>query len=209
MKTPVRAAQDCASRSGCKKGETAVTARQTEQKTAVFTPLTEEETEKTRAFPALDGDTKELPLIADRFAGRYWDGRAEEAQPSKPARRRRRRTAFAFGFSSLAAMLLLVLSLVGQARLAAMNDELVAVSGEITELQTEQRSLLVKTEAAESFSAIEERAVNELGMQPPRMDQRSAGTAEPSDRATVLNIRRGEGLRYAWRSFLDTLVECF
>ena len=45
-----------------------------------------ESAEATRAFPVSDEDTKELPLIADRFAGRYWDGHADEAPERHPAR---------------------------------------------------------------------------------------------------------------------------
>ena len=164
-----------------------MTAQPTEQKTAVFTPCTDG-AEATRAFPILDEDTKELPLIAERFAGRYWDGRTEDAPAKKPERRRRRGFAFAAGFTAVAAMLLLVGSLIGQAKLTAMNDEFVAVSTQIAELRSEERTLRVHA---------------------PRLDQRNAGTAEPADRATVLNVRRGEGLRHIWESFLDTLVECF
>lgn len=184
-------------------------AGKTEQKTAVFTPVSDAE-DKTRAFPVLDEDTRELPLIADRFAGRYWDGREAEQPPKKkPARRKAYRTAFAFGFGTLAAVLLLVASLMGQAKLTAMNDELVTVSGRIAELQTEQRALCVQTEAAESLSAIEGYAVETLGMHFPRLDQQNAGTAETPDRATVLHVRRGQGFAHAWEKFIDTLVACF
>ena len=110
---------------------------------------------------------------------------------------------------AVAAMLLLVGSLIGQAKLTAMNDELVAVSAQIAELRSEERTLRVQTEESESLAAVERYAVDTLGMHAPRLDQRNAGTAEPADRATVLNVRRGEGLRHIWESFLDTLVECF
>ena len=102
-------------------------AKTTEQRTAVFTPCAES-AEATRAFPVSDEDTKELPLIADRFAGRYWDGHADEAPERNPARKQSFRSALAFGAAAVAAMLLLVGSLTGQAELTAMNDELVAVS---------------------------------------------------------------------------------
>ena len=155
-------------------------AKTTEQKTAVFTPCAES-AEATRAFPVLDEDTRELPLIADRFAGRYWD----------------------------AAMLLLVGSLTGQAELTAMNDELVSVSARISELKAEERTLLVETEKAESLAAVESYAVGTLGMELPRLDQRNTGASELSDRATVLHARRGQGLRYFWENLLDTVMACF
>ena len=168
-------------------------AKTTEQKTAVFTPCAES-TEATRAFPVLDEDTRELPLIADRFAGRYWDGRMEnetEETGEKPARKKTWRSALAFGAAAVAAMLLLVGSLTGQAELTAMNDE------------------LVETEKAESLAAVESYAVGTLGMELPRLDQRNTGASELSDRATVLHARRGQGLRYFWENLLDTVMACF
>ena len=138
-------------------------AKTTEQRTAVFTPCAES-AEATRAFPVSDEDTKELPLIADRFAGRYWDGHADEAPERNPARKQSFRSALAFGAAAVAAMLLLVGSLTGQAELTAMNDELVAVSERISELKAEERTLLAETERAESLAAVESYAVGTLGM---------------------------------------------
>ena len=183
-------------------------AKITEEKTAVFIPCAES-AEATRAFPVSDEDTKELPLIAERFAGRYWDGHIEDEPEEKPAREKSFRSALAFGTAAVAAMLLLVGSLTGQAKLTAMNDELVAVSARISELKAEERTLLVETEKAEGLSVIESYAVETLGMQPPRLDQRNSGTAELSDRATVLHERRGQGLRLFWENLLDTVVACF
>ena len=183
-------------------------AKITEEKTAVFTPCAES-AEATRAFPVSDEDTKELPLIAERFAGRYWDGHIEDKPEEKPARKKSFRSTAAFGAAAVAAMLLLVGSLTGQAELTAMNDELVAVSERISELKAEERTLLVETERAESLSAVESYAVETLGMQPPRLDQRSTGASELSDRATVLHERRGQGLRHFWEKLLDTVVACF
>lgn len=183
-------------------------AKITEEKTAVFTPCAES-AEATRAFAVSDEDTKELPLIAERFAGRYWDGHIEDKPEEKPARKKSFRSTAAFGAAAVAAMLLLVGSLTGQAGLTAMNDELVAVSARISELKAEERTLLVETERAESLSAVESYAVETLGMQPPRLDQRSIGASELSDRATVLHERRGQGLRHFWEKLLDTVVACF
>ena len=183
-------------------------AKITEEKTAVFTPCAES-AEATRAFAVSDEDTKELPLIAERFAGRYWDGHIEDKPEEKPARKKSFRSTAAFGAAAVAAMLLLVGSLTGQAELTAMNDELVAVSERISELKAEERTLLVETERAESLTAVESYAVGTLGMQPPRLDQRSTGASELSDRATVLHERRGQGLRHFWEKLLDTVVACF
>ena len=183
-------------------------AKITEEKTAVFTPCAES-AEATRAFPVSDEDTKELPLIAERFAGRYWDGHIEDKTEEKPSRKKSFRSALAFCTAAVAAMLLLVGSLTGQAKLTAMNDELVAVSERISELKAEERTLLVETERAESLTAVESYAVGTLGMQPPRLDQRSTGASELSDRATVLHKRRGQALRHFWEKLLDTVVACF
>lgn len=178
-----------------------------EQKTVVFAPCAECG-ETTRTFSVSDEDTKELPLIADRFAGRYWDGRVDR-EPEETPKRWNRRSAAAFAAAGTAAVLLLVGSLTGQARLTAMNDELVAVTAQISELRMEERTLLVQTEEAESLAALESYAVETLGMQQPRLDQRTNGTAELSDRATVLRVRSGGGLRYFWEELLDTVMACF
>ena len=183
-------------------------AKITEEKTAVFTPCAES-AEATRAFAVSDEDTKELPLIAERFAGRYWDGHIEDKPEEKPARKKSFRSTAAFGAAAVAAMLLLVGSLTGQAGLTAMNDELVAVSARISELKAEERTLLVQTEKAESLAAVESYAVGTLGMELPRLDQRNTGASELSDRATVLHERRGQGLHHFWEKLLDTVVACF
>ena len=208
---PARAQRKTACRRENIKGEIPVNAKTTEQKTAVFTPCAES-AEATRAFPVLDEDTRELPLIADRFAGRYWDGRMEKETDEtgeKPARKKTWRSALAFAAAAVAAMLLLVGSLTGQAELTAMNDELVAVSERISELKAEERTLLVETEKAESLAAVESYAVGTLGMELPRLDQRNTGASELSDRATVLHARRGQALRYFWENLLDTVMACF
>jgi len=208
---PARAQRKTACRRENIKGEIPVNAKTTEQKTAVFTPCAES-AEATRTFPVLDEDTRELPLIADRFAGRYWDGRMEKETDEtgeKPARKKTWRSALAFGAAAVAAMLLLVGSLTGQAELTAMNDELVSVSARISELKAEERTLLVETEKAESLAAVESYAVGTLGMELPRLDQRNTGASELSDRATVLHARRGQGLRYFWENLLDTVMACF
>ena len=143
-------------------------AKTTEQKTAVFTPCAES-MEATRAFPVLDEDTRELPLIADRFAGRYWDGRMEKETDEtggKPARKKTWRSALAFGAAAVAAMLLFVGSLTGQAELTAMNDEPSPCRRVSRRLKAEERTLLVETEKAESLAAVESYAVGTLGMEP-------------------------------------------
>ena len=62
----------------------------------------------------------------------------------KPARKKTWRSA-RFGAAAVAAMLLLVGSLTGQAELTAMNDELVAVSERISELKAEDATARPKT----------------------------------------------------------------
>lgn len=187
-------------------------AKTTEQKTAVFTPCAES-AEATRAFPVLDEDTRELPLIADRFAGRYWDGRMEKETDEtgeKPARKKTWRSALAFGAAAVAAMLLLVGSLTGQAELTAMNDELVAVSeaylgaqsggthapcGDRKSRESRRRGELRRGNARHgaapgSISAIPAHPSFPTG---PRCSTRAA------DRP----------LRYFWENLLDTVMACF
>lgn len=126
------------------------------EKTAVFTPCADD-MEATRAFPAIEEDTRELPLIADRFVGRYWDGRMEARPENNPERKICRPAA---GLAAAAAVLVLVGSWIGQPVRTA----------DLHEIPAEQ-------------------------------------IAECSDRATVLNLRRGGELRRTWESLLDSLTD--
>lgn len=106
-----------------------------EQKTAVFEPA-----QKTMVFRAAelshtpkevivpDEPTRELPLIADRFVGRYWDPERMQSEAEGPRHVRvhpGRRTAPVFLLGGFAAALLLMTLLTGQARAAFSAEETV------------------------------------------------------------------------------------
>ena len=59
--------------------------RTTEEKTIVFQPLTEADS---RSVP--EEKTKDVPLVADRFAGRYWDGHEEESRKPEKTKKRKK-----------------------------------------------------------------------------------------------------------------------
>ncbi len=107
-----------------------------EQKTAVFEPA-----QKTMVFRAAelshtpkeakvpDEPTRELPLIADRFVGRYWIPEHMQSEADGPRHVRvhpARRTAPVFLLGGFAAALLLMTLLTGQARAAFSTEETVS-----------------------------------------------------------------------------------
>ena len=89
-----------------------------QEKTAVFSFGSLSRTEEPRLYD-LDEPTRELPLIAGRFAGREWSAeelRRELREKDAPqGREMRRRRAVTLLTGALCAMLLLVVSMLGQA----------------------------------------------------------------------------------------------
>lgn len=177
-----------------------------EQKTAVFS-LGDLSRENAAAGRDMDDSTRELPLIAGRFAGRQWIvedlKREAEEKPARPEKSRAHRLLLAA--CAAAAMLLLVFSLMGQARLAALNDRAVALSGEVRDLRQEQIALRVEAAAGQDLSEADRYAVETLGMQMPRGDQVLTMETRAQDKATVLGVRRGRGASYLWNVLLDEL----
>ena len=177
-----------------------------EQKTAVFS-LGDLSRENPGAGRHMDDSTRELPLIAGRFAGRQWIvedlKREEEEKPPRSERTRSRKLLLAA--CAAAAMLLLVFSLMGQARLAALNDKAVALSAEVRDLRQEQTVLRVEAAVGRDLTAADRYAAETLGMQMPRGDQLLTMETQARDKATVLGVRRGHGISYLWNLFIDEL----
>ena len=175
-----------------------------EQRTAVFS-LGDLKPENSAAGRQMDDSTRELPLIAGRFAGRQWtpeELRREAGEKPKQPRRTRRAVRLILG--GMAAMALLIGSLMGEARLTALNDQTVTVTAELRQLRREQDT--IRAEAAElDLSAADLYATQTLGMQAPRGDQFLTVESAAQDKATVLGVRRGRGFTYLWNSFLDDL----
>ena len=124
-----------------------MTADSMQEKTAVFTFGSLSAPEEQRSYD-MDEPTRELPLIAGRFAGREWaaeDLRREFSENGGlTGRQLRRRRAVTLSVGALAAMLLLVMSLLGQARLVDLNEQTVAAAETVTALRREQSELLVE-----------------------------------------------------------------
>ncbi len=177
------------------------------EKTAVFSFGDLPGAEEPRLYD-IDEPTRELPLIAGRFAGREWDPEelrrdfAEENRRDPAVRRRRIRT---LSLGALAAMLLLVASLLGQARLVDCNEQTVAAAETAAELREEQNLLLAELQQTRVYEANAsfETAALRRGAQTVRPD----GNAE--DVATVLSVRRGREMRHYWLSFIDGLGVSF
>ena len=185
-----------------------------QEKTAVFTFGSLAEAEEPRSFD-LDEPTRELPLIAGRFAGREWtpeDLRRELAEKDTltgKALRRRRTAALAVG--ALCAMLLLVLSLVGQARLVERNTQTVAAAQTVSELRKEQSRLLVEYERTRlrAGSGVGVSAADNSRVQLLRQAQSEFPETEAEDTITVINVRRGRELQHFWHTLVDTLGVSF
>lgn len=182
-------------------------------KTTVFTFESLADTEEPRVYDA-DEPTRELPLVAGRFAGREWaveDLQREIAEKKQQTVRRNsfRRRAAVMAAAGAAAVVMLTGSLTVQAKLTAMNDEAAALTAEIAVLRREQDTLRVRYARSEALSAVEDYAVETLGMQQPRGDQLRYLEDETPDKATVLNIRRGRGWNHFWNGLVDRLGESF
>ncbi len=174
------------------------------QKTAVFSFGALEAQAEPRSYD-MDEPTRELPLIAGRFAGREWDVEDLQREYTQKKARRvqspRRGTAFVLG--GLATACLLIGSLMGQAKLVDINQEAVAVTREISALRQEQNDLRVRTAASGlAYSVGEDRR---------EMTGQLVFSVEPAgeDVATVLSVRRGHELQHFWNSFVDVLGESF
>ena len=107
------------------------------------------------------------------------------------------------------AVLLLVASLMGQARLTELNDQTVLAAQEIGELRKEQTELRISYEETFDLAEIEAYATGALGMQRPRSDQIDYVTNTVPDQVTVLKGEKGLKLSECWNAVIDTLGVCF
>ena len=176
------------------------------EKTAVFSlgDLTREE--EPRSFD-LDEPTRELPLIAGRFAGREWDPEdlrrefRENRTLSDGELRRRRAATLLIG--AVCAVLLLAVSMLGQAGLADRNAA-PAASAEITSIVYEEN-----VQPAVIITGSARGADGASRLQRLRQTQESMPEYGGEDRVTVLNVRRGSELRHFWQSLTEALGSSF
>ena len=168
-----------------------------DQKTAVFT-FASLAAEEPRSYD-VDEPTRELPLIAGRFAGREWDVEElrrdyDRKQEAREARQKKKWFVPAVG--AAAAVMLLIGALTGQAALVDVNEKLASAEREVSALHREQDAL--RLEYARSGLALETGQTETWAL--PQ-------TAARQDKATVLNVRRGHELQYFWDSVVDVLGE--
>jgi|GEM_PF-3593249 hypothetical protein len=189
-----------------------MTADSMQEKTAVFTFGSLSRAEEPRSYD-MDEPTRELPLIAGRFAGREWTAEELRREFSENSglsgKELRRRRIFTLAIGALCAMLLLVMSLVGQARLVDLDARTTAATETVSALRREQSELLVEYEQARiRAGSAEPTAVNDR-IQRLRSVQISNHDQEAEDRITVLSVRRGRELHHFWHSLIDTLGVSF
>lgn len=148
----------------------------------------------------VDEPTRELPLIAGRFAGREWTVEAASAPAEKkPGKGRSLGGPLAAALATALAVALLIGSLLDQTEIVELNEDAVALSGEIADLREEQEELLLRREELRPAMDLEQLA----GEMIPE------GETAGEDRATVLNIRHGRELGHLWESLVDTLGASF
>ena len=185
--------------------------RQLTEKTIVF-HFGDLSAESGVAGSHMDDETRELPLISGRFAGRHWDVEdlLREQEEKKTAERRKngvRRHRWIAPAALAGAALsfsLLTGALLGQARLNEMGDQVLAAQEEVIVLRQEKdmfpgRSAYAVNVAAESYAA------KTLGMQ--RRASETENVSRSEDKATVLGIRRGQGFTHFCRTFIDKVGE--
>ena len=176
------------------------------EKTAVFTIGSIAAQEEPRSYD-VDEPTRELPLIAGRFAGREWTAenlRTEPVVKNTDGTAAPRRWAAALILSGVTAAALLVGALMGQAELVNMNEEAGVVSAEIAALREEQNALLLRYEEIGPSAVWED-----VGPAAPGTPAEAGALTAGQDRATVLKIRHGHELGRLWESFVDTLGASF
>ena len=173
-------------------------------KTAVFSLGSITRQAEPRSYD-MDEPTRELPLIAGRFAGREWvveDLQREFVLKQEKKRETPRpRAGLIMAACAILALVLLVGSLFGQAKLVDMNEEALAASSQITELEKEQRSLRLQYEELRRYPGAAALSAGTVD----RTRELTAGT----DKATVLNLRHGNEMPQLWRAFIDKLGESF
>ena len=171
-----------------------------QEKTAVFSFGSLSRTEEPRLYD-LDEPTRELPLIAGRFAGREWSAeelRRELREKGAPqGREMRRRRAVTLLTGALCAMLLLVVSMLGQACFSSRSAA-GRPAAENVIVFSQKETVPAAAVHAEKMSAAEL-----TGVQLLRETRGEISPSEGSDRITVLNVRRGRELRHFWQSLSD------
>ena len=189
-----------------------MTNRQVTEKTVVF-HFGDLSAEAGNAGSLVDDETRELPLISGRFAGRCWDAeellREEErktaARKKSPVRRRWFAPAALAG--AALSFALLTGSLMGQARMTQMNDQILTAQEEVIVLRQERDRSQSRIASGVSMTTTEGYVTKTLGMQRRSQEQEVETVIQREDKATVLGIRRGQGFTYFCRTIIDKVGE--
>ena len=178
------------------------------EKTVVFAPRSLTRLAEPRSYN-VDEPTRELPLIAGRFAGREWavedlqreETRRLELKKTAPRSAFRPRMAAAMALCVILALTLLVGSLLGRSRMVELNEEAVRVTAEISALEEEQRVLRVQYEELRRYPAAERLSAERITA--------ALSDSRGQDKATVLHLRHDNEMPQLWRAFIDKLGESF
>ena len=182
-----------------------------QEKTAVFSFGSLSREEEPRSYD-MDEPTRELPLIAGRFAGREWapedlrrEFRENSAQSGRELRRRRTATLL---IGAACAVFLLVMSMLGQAQLEDGNYSAAPAEENVIVFYREENARPAMTNGTDDRQreTFQDTAAR---VQLLRQTQEGIPDRESEDRVTVLNVRRGTELHRFWQSISDALGGSF
>lgn len=109
-----------------------------------------------------------------------------------------------------AAVLLLTMMLLAQIRLTDISDTAARLERQISQLETERDKLTVEYESVFNLKDVEERAVNELGMQEPDNEQIFYLTGVASaDRAVVVTKEDADMFSLGFADILSSIKAYF
>ena len=186
--------------------------RQATEKTIVF-HYGDLSKEAGSAGRQMDDETRELPLISGRFAGRHWEVEEllREEEEKKTTERKhpvsRRRWLVPALAGAALSFALLTGSLLGQARLTQLTDQVLTAREEVIVLRGDPDLSLNPGVFAESTVAPVEYAAKTLGQERRGQDQTADTLSRNEDRTTVLGIRRGQGFAHFCRTIIDKVGE--
>ena len=148
----------------------------------------------------------------ERLQPREWikeDVRSVEQEEAAAAKNRQGLSVVSL-MGVAAAVLLLTMMLLAQIRLTDISDTAARLERQISQLETERDKLTVEYESVFNLKDVEERAVNELGMQEPDNEQIFYLTGVASaDRAVVVTKEDADMFSLGFADILSSIKAYF
>ena len=128
---------------------------------------------------------------------------------NRAPRRRRSRFGTAVVLCLTFTALLLVFSLLGRTELTAVNDELYAETAKVRALEEEQDKLQIAYSGTVDLTAVEQYAVDELGMTRSLPEQSAETEDQAPDKVTVLTTEGAAAVAEWTETWAERLTEYF